>query len=160
MKRLSSQQKYIYIYKLLQLGCQFILKFAKRNLKEKLCGQGDYHADAFVWYQWLVVDILSTDCCIISETAIRCNFISQTYSWWGLHGDLEFVKSNTVNEDMTCTVQHVVSGTTELWVWVCLGSTHHGWICLRLRFTICWMRMVFLTQVNLQPCLKDEGMLF
>lgn len=56
--------------------------------------------------------------CYISEIAVRYSLISQTYSWWELHWDLEFEKSNTANESMMCTVQRVGPGITELWVWV------------------------------------------
>lgn len=54
-------------------------KVCQKNLKEKLCGQGDYHDDAFVhWYQWLVVDILSTGCSIISEIALDATLYLKT----------------------------------------------------------------------------------
>ena len=63
-----------------------LLKTNEKKKKRKTMWAGDYHADAFVYcYQQLVVDVLSTGCCILSETAIRCNGISQMCSWWGLH---------------------------------------------------------------------------
>ena len=48
-----------------------------------------------------MVKVQSISCYLIYIT-IRYSLISQTYSWWELHGELEFEKSTIVNEGIIC----------------------------------------------------------